>query len=1101
MGEVWRSTDLELGRAVAVKRVRSELLADPALARLFRAEIAAVARLSHPGIVPVYDLVQDDDGGQLLVMAYRGGGSLAHALGRGLAFGVIRSVLRQLLAALAYAHARQILHLDIKPENVLVERRSDGALEATLVDFGIARVRRPGRGIEKWFERGVVIGTVEYMAPEQCAGAVEQFGPWTDLYALGAMAYELCSGQRPFRDADLAEALAERMTVPAPPLVSRLSDVPPGFGELCSWLLATTPRDRPACAADVLDVLDELPHALEPSLLAAGSTAPPPGPTARELAPTAKSDEVEMRTPEALADVGSLRTGPELIRSTGPVSLRRGTRTSSGHGQEDPSLVRRTHVVEEAFTADPLPPPAGAYGLFGLRDLPVLGRPEERRAIWSAVKTAVLERRPVVTVLRGPAGVGKSRLARDAAERAEELGLCTAMQTWWASDGSGDDGVRGLCENVLDSRGALPDEVRARLDFWLARFPGNHAALRYEVLLLLRPPPDAAPDAGLPVRVLVDLVSLAASQRPVLLWLDDVQWSRGEASSLVEGIVAHEPPLAVCVLATVRDEDLDVTSVKAARLPHAHEIAMMPLELEASQMLVRGLLEVDDELCELCAARSEGNPLFMTEMLKELVRADAIERRDGCYRLTRTFDLKAVPADIGALWERRIARSGAPRDMLKALAIVRARVSLEVADELVAALGPSMRDALDAATYAGLLHVEDGAYAWTHGLLRDWLVRSLEPSEAPALHAAAARALAPLAGREDVQEERARHLAAAGAAREACEAMLDAGLWSFRRADQHARAARFDALASWARDAGFADLEARALAERAYLDAEQGRADAAESGLLAARARLDGTRHAEAAWVAIRASQALRIIGKTDAGRAATEEALVLATRAAETSVLVIGLVQRAIDLQRAGDKLGSRPFLEEARTVARVAGDRLGEARALQVLAYLREPAEAAAEVERAASLAREVGALRVEIVCRQSWVDFLYKAGERAMARVEAATLLKEAGRVGLRQTVALLHLQCGIWSFVEADYDETRRHAEGAARWGAMSGAVAERVCSRALAVALAIVEADTAAAASLLDELERERGGYSDDTLDDLLRSARAVAPLELQRRLR
>src|SRR5262249_46306354 len=149
----------------------------------------------------------------------------------------VRAVLEQILEALAYAHARGVLHLDIKPDNVLVEsagRRSHIGLRATLLDFGIARVRRPGRGVERWFERDTVIGTIEYMAPEQCAGAFERFGPWTDLFSVGAVAFELCSGKLPFPGAGDSDALSARLIAAPPRLVPAIAGVPSGFADLCS---------------------------------------------------------------------------------------------------------------------------------------------------------------------------------------------------------------------------------------------------------------------------------------------------------------------------------------------------------------------------------------------------------------------------------------------------------------------------------------------------------------------------------------------------------------------------------------------------------------------------------------------------------------------------------------------------------------------------------------------------------------------------------------------------------------------------------------------------------------------------------------------------
>src|SRR5262245_22953140 len=122
MGEVWRAFDLEEKRDVAVKTVLAEHLTNPDVRRLFQAEVIAVARLSHPGIVEVYDLLHTGDGGSLLVMEYRAGQALDQALLSKPSWSLVRAILVQLLEALAHAHARSVLHLDLKPANVLVEK-------------------------------------------------------------------------------------------------------------------------------------------------------------------------------------------------------------------------------------------------------------------------------------------------------------------------------------------------------------------------------------------------------------------------------------------------------------------------------------------------------------------------------------------------------------------------------------------------------------------------------------------------------------------------------------------------------------------------------------------------------------------------------------------------------------------------------------------------------------------------------------------------------------------------------------------------------------------------------------------------------------------
>ena len=1137
MGEVWRCRDLEQGHDVAIKAVRPEMLSDAGTARLFQSEVVAVARLNHPCIIPVYDLLHDARGGALLVMEFREGRQLGALQDDDPPFSVVREVLVQVLEALAYAHARGVLHLDIKPENVLFERRKKvaapggQALRATLLDFGIARVRRPGRGVERWFERDAVIGTVEYMAPEQCTGTFERLGPWSDLFSVGAIAFELCAGRRAFPGAADHDGLVRRLREPPPRLVPMLAGVPAAFPDLCAAMLALDPHDRPASAADVLSAL----RGLEPEPTPEGAAPPPrartrveittleeplPGDEDRVISPSAVT--LAFPTASMLAETAVAEAKVATGHGAAPASVAAPlARTAAVPSWRATANTVRPAEAQQAFNAEAAAPPAGAYGLFGLRDLPVLGRQEERLSVWSAVRAAALDRRTRVVLLEGPAGVGKSRLARDAMERAVELGLCAQMQTSWSADGSGDEGLRGLIENLLDTRGAPAHEVHARLDFWLDRaFAearrhegearaglrgfGGHDAFAREVDLLLRPPRDAAPDAGLPLRVALEAIARAAAVRPVLLWLDDVQWSRGEAAALFGALRGLSPELPVCVIATVRSEEIpDRASYELmAAMAGTDRVLVDKLDLEATRQLVRGLLEVDEELCELLAARAEGNPLFVSLMVRQLVMAEAVGRKDGRYRLTRSFDLSRIPGDIDALLARRIEQSGADRRELAALALVRSRVSLEVAGELSGQRGPALEKAIGKALAGGLLHIEGGAYVWEHGLIRERLVKGIPPLEAPALHAAAAQALVGLVDREDVQEERALHLRAAGLAREAAEALLEAGLWSLRRAEHAPRRARFESLALWAREGSLLDLEARALAELAYAHADIGDVPRAAESLVAAGRLVElGAGTAAASWLALRRSQTVRLQGRVDDGARASEEALEHARKAGVGEVERLALLQLGVDACRRHDHVEARRILDEAAQRSREAADRVTESMALRTLTAVADTGTARGLAERAIELARAAGALRIELVARQVWVDVLWRTGARDEARREAQTLSVEAARRGLRQTVSLLNLQSAAWAALDGHWADARADHAQATKWGAATGAVTERLVLRGLDLVLALSDGDEPNAARAVDALALESGGYDESPFRELMVAAAGMASPPLSARLR
>jgi tRNA A-37 threonylcarbamoyl transferase component Bud32 len=195
MGTVYKAHDPQLDRVVALKLPRFEgPERDLAVRRQrFQREARAAAQVWHPHVCPIFD-VGEHKGQPFVVMAYLEGPSLAERLaasGRFENVGEAVLLVRQLLDALAAVHARGIIHRDLKPANVVI----DPAGRAILTDFGLAR---PEQDAEHLTSEGLVVGTPAYMAPEQAAGQAERIGPWTDLYSLGVVFYQMLTGRLPF---------------------------------------------------------------------------------------------------------------------------------------------------------------------------------------------------------------------------------------------------------------------------------------------------------------------------------------------------------------------------------------------------------------------------------------------------------------------------------------------------------------------------------------------------------------------------------------------------------------------------------------------------------------------------------------------------------------------------------------------------------------------------------------------------------------------------------------------------------------------------------------------------------------------------------------
>jgi eukaryotic-like serine/threonine-protein kinase len=250
MGVVYLAREVHLDRPVAIKLLPPDRSIDPNLRERFLREARLAAKLSHPNIIPIHAV---DETGDFVyfVMAYVDGETLAHRVRtRGpLPSSEGSRVLREVAWALAYAHAQDVVHRDVKPDNILLESATGRVLVA---DFGIAAAAG-----EVGTDTGVS-GTPEFMSPEQALGG--QIDARSDLYGLGATAFFALSGRLPFEGRSPTEILAKQVTEPAPPLASLGISVPRKLAALVDRCLAKEPQHRPT---DAQALAEQLGVALE----------------------------------------------------------------------------------------------------------------------------------------------------------------------------------------------------------------------------------------------------------------------------------------------------------------------------------------------------------------------------------------------------------------------------------------------------------------------------------------------------------------------------------------------------------------------------------------------------------------------------------------------------------------------------------------------------------------------------------------------------------------------------------------------------------------------------------------------------------------------
>ncbi len=365
MGVVFLARDVALDRPVAIK-VLTGAAADDRLRERFLREARTAAGLSHPNIVPVH-AVEEHGGSVCFVMAYVQGETLGERVRRAgpLPVADAARITEEVAQALAYAHGRGVVHRDIKPDNILLERGSNRAL---VTDFGIARVATAGALTTD----GEIVGTAQFMAPEQAdPGAV--LDGRTDLYALGATAFFTLTGRLPFESDSVHALLAMHLTQPAPPVASLRAEVPAALALAVDRCLAKRPDERFGSA-------EELARAVG-GAVGRGRLVPE---SIRRFQNTLTATTAQLGVVTLLAMFASDFFDPAAVPQLGLLLILLGSVPILQLFLAGRTVVRAgwtPHDVAAAFLSDELPDAAGQAEreqLRKLRDLLHLSSPESR---------------------------------------------------------------------------------------------------------------------------------------------------------------------------------------------------------------------------------------------------------------------------------------------------------------------------------------------------------------------------------------------------------------------------------------------------------------------------------------------------------------------------------------------------------------------------------------------------------------------------------------------------------------------------------------------------------------------------------------------------
>ena len=284
MGEVWKAEDTNLLRTVAVKLLREEIAHDAEWKARFLREARTAARLSHPNIATIYAIDEVEQRMYIAMELVEGDSLKTLIAARSLTTPDVVRIIKRCADALTEAHAHGVIHRDVKPENIVVTKRG-----VKMLDFGIAKlVDAPPEDAGKLTSDGTVIGTPDYMSPEQALG--KPIDHRSDIFSLGVVLYETLTGRHPFASASVTETLVRIVTKEAPEITKYLPDAPPQVIEIVQRALQKKPDDRYEVAKQMASALNKIYPSTSsalfpvvesrnsPTMPIAPTPAPPPPP-------------------------------------------------------------------------------------------------------------------------------------------------------------------------------------------------------------------------------------------------------------------------------------------------------------------------------------------------------------------------------------------------------------------------------------------------------------------------------------------------------------------------------------------------------------------------------------------------------------------------------------------------------------------------------------------------------------------------------------------------------------------------------------------------------------------------------------------------------
>ncbi|MEL6349345.1 MAG: protein kinase, partial [Myxococcota bacterium] len=634
MGEVWQARHISRNLRAAVKVVHTDT---PRLKASILDEIRAIASLSHPNIITLYDWgeVRAADaqasegrliaGSPYLVMELLAGGDLVSRRA-GLRWDDLKAVLLSLLSALGHAHARGIIHCDVKPSNILLDDLALSALR--LSDFGIASRRTA--------DPQQLRGSPGFIAPERLKSHQAPVQPQTDLYSVGCLAHLLATGSPPFLGDDAAHLAYQHFYVP-PPVLPPHPGVPDGFAAWVLRLLQKSPVDRFPSTAAAATMLQQLGAPEDPTRIVHVVLPDPPS-SATMTAPLPDGVSGQM--------AGTMSSTPPLC----PVP-----------GVRIPSQWRRVAAFAERRA---LPWVGAGLRLFTLRNVPLVGREIERDQLWRVLCTAINERATRVVLLEGEPGVGCSRLASWLALRAAEEGVVHHTLHFER----GGDGWSQLVRQLMGLK-PQPRQSLMHVTVWL-KARGVHGPEDAALLAELIDAHATEPPTGAQRALLRRILQIACADQPTVLQLEDVHQTPG-VCRWVSSILEKHDDLPVLFILTVKPgtHQDEIRALGAQK--EVFHLPVPPLRQRAHQRLLQEFLWLDGDLVPRLEALTRGEPGFAIGLVAEwIAQGWLIPSPNGLKLGPDASDV--LPRSMAQVWTQRLDRIFAERGADHAIAMERA---------------------------------------------------------------------------------------------------------------------------------------------------------------------------------------------------------------------------------------------------------------------------------------------------------------------------------------------------------------------------------------------------------------------------------------------